>query len=120
VSLFRSAPSPLRRRAVGLLEGRRRRVLALRPLCDLCGKYLDGEELVESWPTGARVLGRHHGAEELASFELGTRGWDERDLSSAMRAHRWFQPETRAETEMPPNNEPALSSEALVMPSRRS
>ncbi len=69
------------------------------PVCQLCGRHVDSEELVEKWPTGARVLVKHHGAEELASFELGTRDWDCDDLARAMRGHPWFRPETMAANE---------------------
>ena len=106
----------LRRVHRGLIEARRRPVLSSRPLCDICGKYLDSEELVETWATGARVLGRHHGSEELASFELGRFDWDEDDLAGAMRAHRWFLPEARNElTERPVNREPDMV-ETLTFP----
>lgn len=67
------------------------------PVCDLCQKPLDSEELVETWRTGARVLGRHHGQEELASFELGTEEWEPEDLSRAMRGYLWFSPTREAQ-----------------------
>lgn len=40
----------------------------------------------------AKVLVRHHGAEELRTFEMGSSNWDERDLSSYMRRTNWFDP----------------------------
>lgn len=70
--------------------------------CDLCGVDVDSEEVVEylAGPTGAKigakVLVKHHGAEELASFDLGTEHWDHEDLARATRGHRWFAPETKS------------------------
>lgn len=95
----------LRRVNVGLLEALVRAPVngfeagGYAPVCQLCGRYVDREEIVERWPTGARVLVKHHGAEELASFELGTRDWDCDDLARAMKGHPWFAPETMAANE---------------------
>ena len=89
----------LRRINVPLLGGLlarpvRNRSKALR--CALCGEDVDYEAVVERMPTAARVLVRHHGAEELATFELGTREWDETDLQRMCVRNRWFDPQRAA------------------------
>jgi hypothetical protein len=85
----------MRRVSYGLLESLVLPVTDAWPTCDLCTLPLDKIELVErAGPTAARVLGKHHGAEELATFELGTREWEPDDLQRAVRGHRWFRPET--------------------------
>lgn len=82
---------------VGLLHALTRRpTRALQPLCMKCGRYLDSESLVEGYPgesVTAKVLGRHHGEEELVTFEMGSREWDETDLAKHIRGHLWFQQE---------------------------
>jgi hypothetical protein len=86
------------RRRVGLLEALRRPATdGYAPICMTCGRYLDSYEIVEDSGDVVRVLGRHHGDEELASFDLGTRShatWDDRveDLARSMRGHGWFDP----------------------------
>lgn len=90
----------LRKVKTGLLSALRAPIVMpaagfIAPVCDLCQKPLDSEEMVETWRTGARVLGKHHGQEELASFELGTEQWEPEDLSRAMRGHKWFAPVER-------------------------
>jgi hypothetical protein len=100
---FARRASRLRRRSVGLLEGLVRprvNLGGIGPICQLCGRVLDSEEIVESWATGVRVLARHHGAEELAEFELGTTEHDESDLRRAMEGHPWFAPEVVAQREL--------------------
>ena len=68
------------------------------PTCDLCVAPLDKIELVErDGPTAVKVLGHHHGQEELCTFELGTRDWEPDDVQRAVRGHRWFRPEVVAE-----------------------
>lgn len=65
------------------------------PLCITCGRYLDSEEIVEGYPgqTGfCKVLGRHHGAEELVTFDMGSLEWDFDDLPRFVRGHAWFDP----------------------------
>jgi hypothetical protein len=90
----------LYKRTVGLLAGLRLPVQpGYAPICTTCGKYLDSEQLVEDSGTIVKVLGKHHGAEELAAFDLGTRhhaSWDDRveDLAKMIRGHRWFDPTT--------------------------
>ena len=68
---------------------------ALGPLCMTCGRVVDYEALVEGYPgetTYARVLVRHHGAEELRTFDMGSTNWDGKDLGSMMRRTHWFDP----------------------------
>lgn len=65
------------------------------PVCMTCGRIVDSEELVEGYPGESercRVLVRHHGAEELRTFEMGSRNWDASDLASMMRRTNWFDP----------------------------
>ena len=65
------------------------------PVCMTCGRIVDREELVEGYPgesTYAKVLVRHHGAEELRTFDMGSSNWDEGDLASMMRRTNWFDP----------------------------
>lgn len=65
------------------------------PVCMTCGRLVDEERLVEGYPgetVYAKVLVRHHGAEELRHFEMGSTNWDERDLASMMRRTNWFDP----------------------------
>jgi hypothetical protein len=68
---------------------------ALGPVCMTCGRVVDEESLVEGYPgetTFAKVLVKHHGAEELRTFEMGSTNWDEQDLASYMRRTNWFDP----------------------------
>lgn len=68
---------------------------ALGPVCMTCGRLVDSEELVEGYPgesTHAKVLVKHHGAEELRTYDMGSTNWDERDLASMMRRTNWFDP----------------------------
>ena len=65
------------------------------PVCMTCGRLVDSEALVEGYPgetTFARVLVKHHGAEELRTFDMGSSNWDERDLGSMMSRTNWFDP----------------------------
>lgn len=68
---------------------------ALGPVCMTCGRVVDSEELVEGYPGGsttAKVLVRHHGAEELRTFDMGSVEWTPEDLASYMRRANWFDP----------------------------
>lgn len=75
---------------------------SLGPVCMTCGRVVDSEQLVEGYPAEpergrpgslvCKVLVRHHGAEELGIFEMGSDNWDERDLASMMRRRNWFDP----------------------------
>ncbi len=72
---------------------------AVGPVCMTCGKLVDSEELVEGYPgvtTFAKVLVKHHGGEELGTFDMGSSNWDERDLASMMRRRNWFDPSREA------------------------
>lgn len=65
------------------------------PVCMTCGRLVDEEQLVEGYPgesTHARVLVKHHGAEELRTFDMGSTNWDAGDLASMMRRTNWFDP----------------------------
>jgi hypothetical protein len=67
----------------------------LGPVCMTCGRVVDSEELVEGYPgqtTYAKMLVKHHGAEELGEFDMGSKDWDERDLGPMMRRRNWFDP----------------------------
>lgn len=75
------------------------RSASLAPLCLTCGRDVDGEELVEGEPGThdyARVLVRHHGAEELRTFRMGTIDWSPDELASRMRGADWFDPRVEA------------------------
>ncbi len=86
---------PLFKRHVGMLEALRKPpTLGWFPECATCNRYVDSVNIVEMHKTTAKVLARHHGAEELATFELGTEDYDEDDITRALRGHRWFDPTT--------------------------
>lgn len=90
------------------------------PVCALCDagrdkndfldrpRVVDYEELVEGQPgvedihgniirhagtTWCKVLVRHHGAEELVTFDFGSLNWGPTELASMMRKKRWFDPQ---------------------------
>lgn len=72
------------------------------PVCMTCGKLVDSEQLVEGYPAEpengregslvCKVLVKHHGAEELRTFHMGSTNWDVGDLASMMRRTNWFDP----------------------------
>lgn len=66
------------------------------PVCDICQMVVDYEELVEGEPGWGKpfckVLVKHHGAEELATFDFGSVEWDHKDLAKYMQRRRWFEP----------------------------
>ncbi len=65
------------------------------PVCMTCGQVVDSETLVEGYPgesTWCKVLVKHHGAEELGTFQFGSTNWDAQDLKSFMRRRNWFNP----------------------------
>ncbi len=71
----------------------------LGPVCMTCGRLVDSEEMIEGYPgesTHAKILVKHHGAEELRTFDMGSTNWDHTDLASMMRRTSWFDP-TRLE-----------------------
>ncbi|MGL4444250.1 MAG: hypothetical protein ACRCU1_11530 [Alsobacter sp.] len=64
-------------------------------VCLTCGKLVDHEEIVEGYPGESptcKVLVRHHGAEELRTFDMGSTNWDHQDLASMMARTNWFNP----------------------------
>lgn len=68
---------------------------AIGPVCLTCGRVVDSEEIVEGYAGESqwvKVLVKHHGAEELRRFDMGSTNWDERDLASMMRRTNWFDP----------------------------
>jgi hypothetical protein len=81
---------------VGLLTALRKPLApGYAPLCQTCARYLDSYAIVEGYPGESetcRVLGRHHGSEELVRFDMGSKEWDFEDLASHMRGHVWFSP----------------------------
>lgn len=65
------------------------------PVCLTCGRSVDSEAIVEGYPgssTTCKVLVKHHGAEELRAFDMGSVEWDYTDLRSKMRRANWFDP----------------------------
>ncbi len=42
--------------------------------------------------TWTKVLVRHHGDEELRTFDMGSTNWDHEDLASLMQRTNWFDP----------------------------
>lgn len=65
------------------------------PVCMTCGRLVDSEMLVEGEPgktTYAKVLVKHHGAEELRTFGMGSVEWDAYELKSHMMRANWFDP----------------------------
>jgi hypothetical protein len=64
-------------------------------VCMTCGKLVDEEIIVEGYAGESetcKVLVRHHGAEELRTFDMGSRNWDHEDLASLMQRTNWFDP----------------------------
>jgi hypothetical protein len=65
-------------------------------VCLRCGRLVDEEGIVEGYPGESqtcKVLVRHHGAEELRTFDMGSSNWDAGDLASMMARTNWFAPE---------------------------
>jgi hypothetical protein len=64
-------------------------------VCLTCGKLCDEEAIVEGYPgesVTCKVLVRHHGGEELRTFNMGSTNWDEHDLAQLMSRTNWFDP----------------------------
>lgn len=64
-------------------------------VCLTCGRLVDSEEIVEGYPgesVTCKVLVKHHGAEELRTFDMGSKDWDHTDLASYMQRTNWFDP----------------------------
>jgi len=78
------------------------------PVCDICNQVVDSEQIVEGYPgwcepihggltheadsETCKVLVRHHGAEELHTFDFESRNWSAEDLRRRMQQRRWFSP----------------------------
>lgn len=99
-----------------LVDARRARNLApahgdvIGPVCDLCNEIVDEEEIVEGEPGGlgpdptgvmvdspaqsplCKVRVKHHGAEEVHTFDFETVWWSAEDLKRRMQHRRWFSP----------------------------
>lgn len=66
-------------------------------VCLTCGRLVDEEVIVEGYPGESRtckVLVRHHGAEELRTFDMGSSNWNYEDLASYMARTNWFDPKS--------------------------
>ena len=64
-------------------------------VCMTCGRLVDEETLVEGYPgqtTFFRYLVRHHGAEELRTFDTGSITWSLEDIPFYVRRTNWFDP----------------------------
>lgn len=69
-------------------------------VCLTCGRLVDFEGVVEGYPAGdndagtvwCKYLVKHHGAEELRTFEMGSTNWDYGDAAQMARRTNWFDP----------------------------
>lgn len=64
-------------------------------VCMTCGRLVDEETLVEGYPgqtTFFKYLVRHHGAEELRTFDTGSVTWALEDIPFYVRRTNWFDP----------------------------
>lgn len=87
----------LRRTHVSLLQNilAPRSISVAGPVCMTCGRVVDSEQLVDGEPgrtTFAKVLVKHHGQEELRTFDFGSVEWDSDMLKSHMSRGNWFDP----------------------------
>lgn len=65
------------------------------PVCLTCGRLVDSEAVVDGEPgrtTWCKVLVKHHGAEEVRTFDMGSIEWDSYELKSHMMRANWFDP----------------------------
>ncbi len=77
------------------------------PVCATCNRVCDAEEIVEGYPgeenldgmvtkpagsDTVRVRVKHHGAEEVVTFDMGSRLWGPSELQKWMTRHVWFNP----------------------------
>lgn len=70
------------------------------PVCMTCGRKVDFNGVVEGYPasetdagtTFAKYLVRHHGGEELRTFDMGSTNWDYADVEQMARRTNWFDP----------------------------
>ncbi len=73
-------------------------------VCMTCGRYVDFEGVVEGYPgtptdagtTWCKYLVKHHGAEELRTFDMGSTNWDYADAEQMARRTNWFDPSREA------------------------
>lgn len=74
-------------------------------ICMTCGRLVDSEAVVEGYPlwgatgtinpdatTWCKFLVKHHGQEELRTFDMGSTNWDYADVASMARRTNWFDP----------------------------
>lgn len=70
-------------------------------VCMTCGRLVDFEGVVEGYPasvnetsptTWCKYLVKHHGAEELRTFQMGSTNWDYADAAQMARRTNWFDP----------------------------
>jgi hypothetical protein len=64
-------------------------------VCMTCGRLVDEETLVEGYPgqtTYFKYLVRHHGGEELRTFDTGSVNWSLEDIPFYVRRTNWFDP----------------------------
>lgn len=70
------------------------------PVCMTCGRIVDFDGVVEGYPMTptdpgtpwCKYLVRHHGAEELRTFDMGSTNWDYADAAQMARRTNWFDP----------------------------
>ena len=70
------------------------------PVCLTCGRLVDFDGVVEGYPakandpgtTWCKYLVKHHGAEELRTFNMGSTNWDYGDAAQMARRTNWFDP----------------------------
>lgn len=69
-------------------------------VCMTCGRLVDFEGVVEGYPadersegsTWCKYLVKHHGAEELRTFDMGSTNWDYGDAAMMAQRTNWFDP----------------------------
>lgn len=64
-------------------------------VCLTCGRLVDFEGVVEGYPgetTWFKYLVRHHGEEELRTFDAGSTNWDVADAAQMARRTNWLDP----------------------------
>lgn len=64
-------------------------------VCLTCGRLVDFEGVVEGYPqetTWCKYLVKHHGAEELRTFDMGSNNWDIDDAAQMARRTNWLDP----------------------------
>ncbi len=69
-------------------------------VCMTCGRLVDFNGVVEGYPskpndpgtTWCKYLVKHHGAEELRTFDMGSTNWDYADAEQMALHTNWFDP----------------------------